>query len=380
MSFVVKPKRALEFMKNQPLMEGLSDEDLTEIAPYLEILSFDPGAIVFQEDEYSNDLYLILEGEVNLLKNDEKKHQQLSIGKLTSGDVFGEMSFLDDSPRSCSIKTNSNLILVKISRKALETSPASIQEVYGKILRNITKVVIERLRGTNTLMIKNKNIGIQNLRMHNQFGRLLLRLLLTMQVTAGIFGVAYLSGIPSKYYLLFNYASLFLLLYIVRLFNKSQVFPISNFGLTLKNWSRSLGETIGILAASAGVLGLISFSMNNFKIVPPHGFHEFSLSILLSYGIYVFFLEFILRGVMQTSIQKFLVDLPISNAILYIAVATAACNFYFGFDAVLIVFIVNLLCGYIYSLKNNLLATWLVHMVIGFSLKLMGLLPQTIFF
>ncbi len=379
MSSLALSKQIFEFMASKPIMAGLSETDLAGIPQCLELLSFEPGAVIFQEDEHSNDLYLILEGEVNLLKDDEKKQHQFPIGKLLAGEVFGEMSFLDDSPRSCSIKTNSNLTLVKISRKELEASDPHIQEIYGKILRNITKIVIGRLRGTNALMIKNRNAGMRNLMLHNEYGRLLLRLILIMLLTAGICGITYHSESSLEYFPLFNIASLLPLLYFIQSFAKFHGFPVSNFGLTLKNWSESLVVAVTATLASAGVLALIFFSMSQLQLLPSDG-QELSLKYVVGYAIYVLFLEFILRGVMQTSIQKFLSELSVGHAIFYIAAITASCNFYFGFETVLIVFVVNFLCGYIYSLKNNLFVSWFAHFTIALMLKMMGFVPYANFF
>ena len=56
-------------------------------------VDLDPGAIIFHEGDFPDSAYIVIEGTVNL----NVKGEELT--SIESGDVFGEMALIDNSPR-----------------------------------------------------------------------------------------------------------------------------------------------------------------------------------------------------------------------------------------------------------------------------------------
>lgn len=57
---------------------------------------YGPGEEIFAEGQEGNFMYVIIDGEVDILTKD------LAIDALAAGDIFGEMALIDNSPRSAS--------------------------------------------------------------------------------------------------------------------------------------------------------------------------------------------------------------------------------------------------------------------------------------
>ena len=109
--------------------------------------SFDKGNIIFSEGQFGREMYIILEGEVEIFRTIDNKEKTLAI--LKSGDIFGEMSIIDKFPRSASAiaKTNVNLLVINgiLFIKLLDTNPEFSQKVI--------KMLINRIRNTNDIVL-----------------------------------------------------------------------------------------------------------------------------------------------------------------------------------------------------------------------------------
>jgi PAS domain S-box-containing protein len=93
---------------------------------------FEPGQTVFLEGDDSQDLYVLLSGEVDILKGNKK------IAKLSGkGSFFGEISFLLGSPRTATVRVCEKTEAFRIPKKEwtrlLQDFPAVAQEII-KIL------------------------------------------------------------------------------------------------------------------------------------------------------------------------------------------------------------------------------------------------------
>jgi EAL domain-containing protein (putative c-di-GMP-specific phosphodiesterase class I)/CRP-like cAMP-binding protein len=105
-------------------------------------ISVGPNTVVFKEGDPASGAYLIEHGsvEVSVTRNGEK----VVLGQRGAGEVFGEMSIIDDRPRTATITTLEPCLLVRIT-------PDQIHNRIGQadpILRMYLGVVLERFRET----------------------------------------------------------------------------------------------------------------------------------------------------------------------------------------------------------------------------------------
>lgn len=365
-------KKLLDFIKNQKIMEGLTEAELAEMLPYLEIISFDPGKSIFEEGDHSSEIYFIFDGEVSLLKNDEQKKSQYLIGKLKQGNIFGEMSFLDNSPRSCTIKTNHHLILVKLSREGFEQQQGLSKQMYSHIIRNIAIVMIDRLREANKMAMNSSNSEIKKLLILSEFARLFINLFVVLLIACGISGFFYINF--GKYFFAFNWITLAILFSVIYYFARQHNVSMKKFGFEWKgnatfSFVKAIALSIGgviLLLFYNEILKYFHFSQS-FSEYPP-------LVYLLTYPLYAFWIEFVFRGVMQTSLQKFLLSSSPRAAVIYTALIVAGNNFYFGFNTAICAFLLNLICGFTYLSQKNLYASTLCHIIVYFFLIGSGLI------
>jgi len=92
----------LKILASVPLFSQLTREDLQIIARSTRRSFFDDGECIIQEGDLDRKLYIIISGEIDVVKNAGRKNE-IKLRRLKPHDFVGEMSLLDDLPRSASV-------------------------------------------------------------------------------------------------------------------------------------------------------------------------------------------------------------------------------------------------------------------------------------
>jgi CRP-like cAMP-binding protein len=364
----------IPFLMNQALLEGVSESALRELVPYFEVLTYEPGSLIFREGDLSNDLYLVFDGEVSLVKEMEGQQERYTIAKLAQGEVFGEMSFIDDSPRSCSVETHHPLILIKLPRKESKELAPHLQEIYEKIVRNIASIVIRRMRTTNVKFSKGKDVEIRKLQIQNDLTNLLLNSMMGVVCASGISGAIYLSGFGIQYFYFINLLTACIVFGIIWSLAFKHNYPWQNFGLRLEGGLALIKQMVTLAALSALIAGVGLYIYSLLRATGPAANH-LSVPFLLIYPLYVLLTELILRG----TIQSLLLKLPFCRsqwfAVLYPALLVASCNGYFGFQSAGLILVLNVICGAVFVYSNHIFMPTIAHLILGLALRCGGALP-----
>jgi CRP-like cAMP-binding protein len=81
-----------------PLFSGISDESMARLAAVTGEQDFDAGHFIVLQGQVGTGLYVILDGSVRV----ERGSEELAV--LGPGDFFGELSVIDQQPRSASVQ------------------------------------------------------------------------------------------------------------------------------------------------------------------------------------------------------------------------------------------------------------------------------------
>ncbi|MCJ7659808.1 MAG: cyclic nucleotide-binding domain-containing protein, partial [Anaerolineales bacterium] len=93
------PPDASSFLESLPLFAGLSEEQLIEVAGRMKRRSFAPGVTLYHQDMPGMMLYMIEEGSVRMFSIG-RTGQELTLAIFGVGDIFGELSILDNQHHS----------------------------------------------------------------------------------------------------------------------------------------------------------------------------------------------------------------------------------------------------------------------------------------
>lgn len=155
-----------ELFRQVPLFAGLEDEDLESLIAVANRRKYPKDGVIFFENDVGDALFMILSGriKVTILSDDGR---EIILAMLSDADFFGEMSLLDNEPRSATAIALQETELVVLHQRDFLT----IVEKRPRVLINLLSVLSARLRKAN------QQIG--NLALHDVYGRVA-RILLEM--------------------------------------------------------------------------------------------------------------------------------------------------------------------------------------------------------
>ncbi len=146
-----KVKRSLDApvsaarMREIGLFGGLDDEVLENLAATLPQLNLRPGDVVFREGEQGRELFIVLEGELEVQKR-ARNAVDVRLALLGPGDWFGEMSVLDVQPRSASVRALAASCLLVLRAQDLDALYRRNLKAYSLLVMNIAREISRRLR------------------------------------------------------------------------------------------------------------------------------------------------------------------------------------------------------------------------------------------
>ncbi|HMI91392.1 MAG TPA: cyclic nucleotide-binding domain-containing protein [Polyangiales bacterium] len=133
------------------LFQGISSEGLDRIAAIAGEESHGLSSYVFREGEMGDKLYLILDGKVRISRELPGMGEE-ALAVLGPGESFGEMSLIDDTPRSADARVHERCRLLVITREAFEDLLFVHKDLAYEILWNFVKTLSGRLREANDKM------------------------------------------------------------------------------------------------------------------------------------------------------------------------------------------------------------------------------------
>lgn len=130
------------------LFAGLSDPQLAALAAVGKVSVFRRGDIILKEGEQSTAVYVVLQGQVEVVS--ELTENTTSLIILGAGQSFGEMALLDAGPRSATIRCLSQeASLLTFSRDDLLSFWDEESRVGYRMLFNIARDLAFKLRIRN---------------------------------------------------------------------------------------------------------------------------------------------------------------------------------------------------------------------------------------
>jgi CRP-like cAMP-binding protein len=142
----------LPVLRTIPIFEGLGFNDLKKIELIVHIRTFMPDEIIFYERQPGAGMYIIKKGLIKLTKT--VNEERVKISELKDGEFFGEMSLLDDYPRSAEATAVEKTEALGIFRPDLFDLIESNPKLGYKILLRLSKRLASRLRETTEMKLK----------------------------------------------------------------------------------------------------------------------------------------------------------------------------------------------------------------------------------
>jgi len=138
-----QPQGVENFLQGLPLFARLDREGLEQIAAHIHRRSFAPGVTLFHQDMPGSMLYIIEQGYVRVFSIG-RTGQELTLNICGPGEIFGELSILDNQYHSATAITLSQTVVQLLAKTELDR----FMERYPQIERAIIQLLVARLRTT----------------------------------------------------------------------------------------------------------------------------------------------------------------------------------------------------------------------------------------
>jgi CRP/FNR family cyclic AMP-dependent transcriptional regulator len=133
------------------LFGALSDEVLDHIAKTLHTVRVQAGESIFREGDPARELYVVLEGEIEVLKK-SRRGRDTRVAILGPSDAFGEMSVIDMQSRSATVRALAPARLLRMSTEDMDALYRHDLKSYTLIILNIARDLSRRLRVTDGIV------------------------------------------------------------------------------------------------------------------------------------------------------------------------------------------------------------------------------------
>jgi len=143
----------VNFLKQSDILYQFTPTQLELVANLCQEVVFNAGDLIFQENSSSKELYVIAQGEVDILinrgiGNAEKK--EAAVARLRRGQSFGEVALVDEGLRSASARASQkDTRLLIIQREKLIILCETYPQLGYRLMYNLAADLAMKIRNTD---------------------------------------------------------------------------------------------------------------------------------------------------------------------------------------------------------------------------------------
>ena len=123
----------VDALRKAPLFAGLSRKELEELAKLADDLEVPAGKVLTRQGDTGREFFVLMDGEVEVERDGQ------SLGKRGSGDFIGEISLLEDIPRTATVTAATQLRLFVLTAQSFRSVVEAQPEVENKVLRTLAR-------------------------------------------------------------------------------------------------------------------------------------------------------------------------------------------------------------------------------------------------
>ena len=137
---MLRRNEKVELIKRVPLFAHCSKRELQEVAQLADEIDLREGKEMTRQGSRGREFFVLLEGSANVTKNGRR------INTLGSGDFFGEIALVSDTPRTATVTATSPVRALVVTdrsfRRLLEDSPSIQSKVLTALAERLAPEVV----------------------------------------------------------------------------------------------------------------------------------------------------------------------------------------------------------------------------------------------
>jgi CRP/FNR family cyclic AMP-dependent transcriptional regulator len=139
----------VDLLQRVPLFRRLGFAETMSLSGICKIEHKTDGAVIIHQDSLGQALYILKEGGAVVRRRDPLTGDEKDIAQLSQGELFGEMSLIDDQLASADVIAKGQVELLVIPRREFETLLSKDDKLAIKVFRCFCAALTDRLRKAN---------------------------------------------------------------------------------------------------------------------------------------------------------------------------------------------------------------------------------------
>lgn len=140
----------INFLKQSDVFYQFTPTQLELVANVCSESAHDAGEIIFHENSNSSELFIIAQGEVNILIAPHGTDEATSIAILRRGQSFGEVALVDEGLRSATaMAIHKDTRLIVIPREKLILLCETYPQLGYRLMQNLAADLAMKIRSTD---------------------------------------------------------------------------------------------------------------------------------------------------------------------------------------------------------------------------------------
>ena len=136
----------VSFLMTYPIYRDFEPQDIYVLSQICEEEKHKDKEVIFKAGAPGNAMYMIKSGTVKIWIETEKRRKLIAL--LSDGEFFGEMSLIDNAPRSATVTAEGETALVKLSIEGFNRLKTEFSSTGFKVVGVLLKFMAHRIRRT----------------------------------------------------------------------------------------------------------------------------------------------------------------------------------------------------------------------------------------
>ena len=146
MGVELEMNKLFDTQSDHPLFRYFTEKERGTIEKIGEVKKISEGSYLIRNGEKDSTLFAVEDGHLDIILPLEGK--PTVVATVGPGDVLGEVSFIDDSPRSVSARAGEEVTVRAWDKKTLSEKLAGEPKLLAKFAVAMSELLVERLRDT----------------------------------------------------------------------------------------------------------------------------------------------------------------------------------------------------------------------------------------
>ncbi len=151
MNVIEKPNGERELLSKVFIFSGLMEDEIAAVLSGMETRSIPKGTVLFREGDPGTEMFLILSGTIAVSVK-TKDGGEVAIAELSTGEFLGEMSIIEDAPRSATATAVEDTVLKTLTGERFSRFIVETPTTASRIMQRMLISTCRRLNNTGAFL------------------------------------------------------------------------------------------------------------------------------------------------------------------------------------------------------------------------------------